>query len=93
MSTAAEIERAIEQLPPEELARLRAWFAEFDAARWDRQFEDDAASGRLNKLADEALTDADKHALDAALTAYEKSPNAGSTWDEVKARIQSKLRP
>ena len=32
MSTAVEIEHAIEQLPAEELARFRAWFAEFDAA-------------------------------------------------------------
>jgi hypothetical protein len=57
MSTATEIERAIEHLPPEELARLRAWFAEFDGARWDRQFEDDAAAGRLDVLAQEALSD------------------------------------
>jgi uncharacterized membrane protein len=57
MSTATEIERAVEQLPPEELARFRAWFAEFDAARWDRQIEQDAAAGRLDALADEALSD------------------------------------
>jgi hypothetical protein len=52
-----EIERAVAQLPPEELARFRAWFAEFDAAAWDRQFEQDAAAGRLDALADEALSD------------------------------------
>ena len=52
-----EIERAIEQLPPDELARLRAWFAEFDAAQWDRQFEADAAAGRLDALGAEALRD------------------------------------
>jgi hypothetical protein len=57
MSTATEIEQAIEKLPPEELARLRAWFAEFDGARWDRQFEQDAAAGRLDALANEALSD------------------------------------
>jgi hypothetical protein len=57
MSTATEIERAIEQLLPEELARLRAWFAQFDGARWDRQFEDDVAAGRLDELAKEALSD------------------------------------
>ena len=56
MST-AEIERAIERLPPEELARLRAWFAEFDGARWDRQIEDDVGAGRLDDLAKEALSD------------------------------------
>ena len=52
-----EIERAIEQLPPDALARLRAWFAEFDAAQWDRQFEADAAAGRLDALGAEALRD------------------------------------
>jgi hypothetical protein len=57
MSTATEIERAIEQLPPEELATLRAWFAEFDAARWDSQFEQDAKAGRLDRLVEEALSD------------------------------------
>ena len=57
MSTATEIERAIERLPPEELARLRVWFAEFDGAMWDRQFEADAGSGRLDGLAKEAISD------------------------------------
>jgi hypothetical protein len=57
MSTIQEIEDAIRMLPDEELAALRAWFAEFDAAAWDRQFEQDVAAGRLDALADEALTD------------------------------------
>jgi hypothetical protein len=39
------------------------------------------------------LSDADKTALDAALADYEKNPDAGSSWPEVKARIQAKLRP
>jgi len=57
MSTAVEIEKAIEKLPPEELAQLRAWFAQFDSARWDKQFEIDATTGHLDALADEALAD------------------------------------
>ena len=57
MSTIVEIEEAIRKLPDEDLASLRAWFAEFDAAAWDRQFERDAAEGRLDALADEALRD------------------------------------
>jgi hypothetical protein len=39
------------------LAALRAWFAEFDAGTWDRQFERDVAMGRLDALADEAVRD------------------------------------
>jgi hypothetical protein len=57
MSTIQEIEDAIRKLPDEELATLRAWFAEFDATAWDRQFEQDVAAGRLDALADEALMD------------------------------------
>jgi hypothetical protein len=57
MSTVDEIEDAILKLPDEDLAALRAWFAEFDAAAWDRQFERDVAGGALDALADEALRD------------------------------------
>ena len=57
MSTVQEIERAIQQLSAEELAAFRAWFAEFDARIWDRQLEEDAAAGKLDALAEEALRD------------------------------------
>jgi hypothetical protein len=57
MSTLEEIEAAVSQLRPDELATFRAWFAEFDGRAWDAQFEQDVASGRLDKLADEALED------------------------------------
>lgn len=59
MSNVAEIEQAVQQLPPEELARFREWFAAYDAAQWDRSIEDDAHAGRLNALADEAIRDAE----------------------------------
>jgi len=57
MSTIQEIEQAVSKLPPKELSTFRTWFAEFDAAAWDTQFEQDVAAGRLDKLADEALND------------------------------------
>jgi hypothetical protein len=57
MSTVDEIEDAIRKLRDEDLVALRAWFAEFDAAAWDRQFEQDVAEGRLDALADEAGRD------------------------------------
>jgi hypothetical protein len=57
MSTVSEIEEAVRRLSEEDLAAFRAWFAEFDAALWDRQFEQDVAEGRLDKLAEEALAD------------------------------------
>jgi hypothetical protein len=48
--TIQEIEQAITELDPDELARLREWFDEFFAQVWDEQIERDAASGRLDKL-------------------------------------------
>jgi hypothetical protein len=54
MSTVQQIEDAIRQLSDHERAAFRAWFAEFDAAEWNRQFEADVAAGRLNWLVDEA---------------------------------------
>lgn len=57
MTTVAEISGAVRRLPKRELARFRKWFAEYDAAVWDEQLEQDVAAGRLDKLADEALRD------------------------------------
>ena len=55
MPSIENIEHAIEQLSPEELAKFRHWFLEFDAAAWDQQIESDAAAGKLDGLAEEAL--------------------------------------
>jgi len=57
MSTVLEIEQAISQLPPNELAHFREWFEKFDAMNWDKQFEEDAKSGKLDKLAHQAIAD------------------------------------
>ena len=52
-----EIEQAITELSPDELARFREWFEEFDAQMWDEQSENDAKAGKLDKLADKAKSD------------------------------------
>jgi hypothetical protein len=57
MTTVAQITVAVRRLPKRELAKFRKWFAEFDAAAWDREFEEDVAAGRLDALAREALLD------------------------------------
>lgn len=57
MSKVEELERDVRQLSEQELAAFRAWFSEYDAARWDEQFEADAQSGRLDSVADSALAD------------------------------------
>jgi hypothetical protein len=57
MSSVNDIEAAVQRLTPAELDAFRTWFAEFDAAAWDREIENDIAAGRLDALADEALED------------------------------------
>jgi hypothetical protein len=57
MRTIQEIEEAVGRLSSEDLAAFRAWFAEFDATVWDRQFEEDVMAGRLDQFADQALQD------------------------------------
>lgn len=57
MGKIESVEREIEKFSADELAAFRSWFAEFDALAWDEQFERDAASGRLDKFADEALAE------------------------------------
>jgi hypothetical protein len=60
MTTVQDIERAIRELPEEDLRQFRKWFAEFDATVWDAEFAEDASSGALESLADEALRDRDE---------------------------------
>ena len=57
MLTAEAVEQAVIQLPAVELDKFRAWFAEFDAAAWDGQIEADAAAGKFDTLAEEALAE------------------------------------
>ena len=57
MTTMESLEQAIEQLSPAELARFRRWFSRFDADAWDAQIEADAAAGKLDALAEEALAE------------------------------------
>ena len=57
MSTVVEIEDAVRRLSDDERAAFRAWFAEFDAAEWDRQLDADVAAGKLDWLVDEARRD------------------------------------
>ena len=76
MST-AEIIAELPNLSPEDLAEVQAKIDELAGDSW---------------LDRDQLSDADKQALDATLREYQKSPNVGSSWDEVKPRVQARLR-
>ena len=57
MTTVETIESQVKKLSPSELRQFREWFIEFDSDAWDRQIEQDAAAGKLDELAAEALDD------------------------------------
>jgi len=54
VQTFEQIKVQIEALPQPEYAKLLHWLSERDAAEWDRAIEQDAASGALDFLIEEA---------------------------------------
>jgi hypothetical protein len=57
MAKLKEIEEAVSNLQEKELGEFRAWFEKFDAVVWDKQFDEDVRSGKLNKIAERAMDD------------------------------------
>ena len=72
----SEILAELPNLKADELAEIQAKLDELAGETW----------------LDGELSEGDKSDLDAALADYEKNPEGGSPWEEVKARIGSKLR-
>ena len=52
-----DIEKAVVDLPAKDFAEFRAWFQKVDAEKWDKQFESDVKTGKLNQIAQKAITD------------------------------------
>lgn len=57
MSTVQEIEAAIERLPRSELFKLTDWISAKFSEEWDREIEEDIKAGRLDRLAQEAVSE------------------------------------
>ena len=57
MLSLKDIEEAVSNLKEKELRKFRAWFEEFDAMTWDKQFAENVKSGRVDKIAEKALED------------------------------------
>jgi len=57
MSELDQLEQRIQKLSPDELAKFRAWFIEFDHLIWDKQIEADSKAGKLDGLIAEARAD------------------------------------
>ena len=50
-------EEAVCKMSPDELAEFRRWFAQYDGDVWDRQIDADAAAGKFDLMAQEALAE------------------------------------
>jgi putative addiction module component (TIGR02574 family) len=74
----AEIIAELPRLSRKERDEIRLRLAELDGDDW------------LD--IDDPLTDAEKALLDECLAAYEKDPGAGSSWEDVEARIRARRR-
>jgi putative addiction module component (TIGR02574 family) len=74
----AEILAELPRLSPSERQEIRLKLAQIDGEEW------------LD--ATEPLTGTEKALLDARLAAYEKDPDAGSSWEEVEGRIRAHLK-
>ena len=57
MAKLEDIEKAVAELPGDQLARFRVWFEEFEASRFDQKIERDASEGKFDRLAEQALAD------------------------------------
>lgn len=55
MNRIQNIEHEIKKLTLDELRAFRAWFLKHDSEIWDEQIESDVISGKLDKLAQDAI--------------------------------------
>ena len=63
MSTFAEIQRAILDLPEADYRQLREWFSDVDWERWDARIKADSEAGALDFLVEEARDPAEYRPL------------------------------
>ncbi|WP_283194121.1 hypothetical protein [Rhizobium sp. AN80A] len=57
MTKLEQIEKFVSERDPPDLEAFSAWFEAFQAEKWDRRIESDVAAGKLDGLADKALSD------------------------------------
>jgi len=56
MNRVKKLEIEVKQLSRDELSGFRDWFREFDSDDWDKQINKDIKAGRLELLAEEAVS-------------------------------------
>ena len=52
-----KLEKGILELSREVAETYTHWYARFDAAAWDRKLEEDIKDGKLDQLAEEAISE------------------------------------
>ncbi|HBO96453.1 MAG TPA: hypothetical protein DE315_08540 [Candidatus Omnitrophica bacterium] len=52
-----ELENDVLSLPEKAFVRFSAWFHRVEAEKWDRKFEKDVCSGKLDRFGSKALKD------------------------------------
>lgn len=57
MNRVKEIKESVQGLSDNELHRFRQWFKQYDHEVWDEELQSDIDSGKLDHLADRAITD------------------------------------
>jgi hypothetical protein len=57
MLSIKEIEAEIARLKPAEILQVAKWLAEYQTELWDKQIEEDAAAGKLDRFIEEALAE------------------------------------
>lgn len=57
MSKVEQIEAELAKLTPAEARQVAKWLEEFLADEWDRQIEEDAQAGKLDRFIEEALAE------------------------------------
>jgi hypothetical protein len=57
MTKLEKIEQEIETLSQADVRKLADWLEEYKSDLWDRQIEADAKAGKLDRLAEQALSD------------------------------------
>ena len=55
MTNVVELQKAIRGLSEAEYTELRRWLMDQDWERWEREFDEDVRTGKLDALAAEAL--------------------------------------
>ncbi|NQU33854.1 MAG: hypothetical protein HQ521_11505 [Bacteroidetes bacterium] len=56
-SSLKNLEKEVAQLPQPDLIKFRAWYEKFDSDKWDEQIEGDVSKGKLDSLAEIAVSE------------------------------------